>query len=435
MARLWWLGLAFIVAAPAAAETPLVRAARLDDLAGAEAALAAGAAVDAAGPFGATPLALAVNAQDSDLVALLLRHGANPNRPADDGTSPLALACELGNGKIVDQLLDARADVRRVGLDGATTLAVCARFGPEGAVARMLGMGATADQADSRGQTPLMWAASNGRLAAIAALIKAGAKLNRATAAGMTPLFFAIRSGKAEPVAALLAAGADATWRGPENTSALQFAFYQHNTAAAELLPITPAALVEPDRNGLQPLHAAAQAGDVALVERLLKLGANPNALTGASRITWVTEANFGVPPPPVPPLTPLLLAAAAGQAGAMRTLLAAGAKADFIAADGTNLVLAAARGHKVEALDVALAAMPDVNRADGGGTTALHVLAGGFAFPDLPAMLAVLRSHGARVDLADKHGATAVKMAANGVNGVRDAFVAIGWTFAQDAR
>ena len=43
-----------------------------------------------------------------------------------------------------------------------------------------------------------------------------------------------------------------------------------------------------------------------------LAMGADANGLTGPSRVTWVTEANFGVPPPPVPPTPPLIAAAQA---------------------------------------------------------------------------------------------------------------------------
>lgn len=137
--------------------------------------------------------------------------------------------------------------------------------------------------------------------------------MNRVSKGGFTPLFFAIKSGVPGATQALLAAGANADYRGPENTSAAQLAVYQHNYGTAVLLVERGANLVERDRTGYQLLHGAAAGGDTTLIAALLQKCSNPNAPTGRSRIKWVTEANFGRPPPPVSPTLPLLLAAMNG--------------------------------------------------------------------------------------------------------------------------
>lgn len=393
-----------------------------DDVPGATLALSAGADANAALGYGESPLARAVEAQDPALVAALLSHGAKPNAADASGVTPLTLACERGSSAIVDQLLDAHADLRKALPDGTTPLAVCARFTPA-AVPRMLAMGARADAVDTRGQTPLMWAASSGHIDAIAALIKAGAQVNQVTGSGFTPLFFAIASGVPEATSTLIAAGADLTHRGPEHTSALQLALYQQNWGAAAMLVGRGADLAEIDRNGNRPLHVAAAVGDTALMALMLAKGADPNGLTGLSRITWVTEANFGVPPPPVPPTPPLLVAARSGQVEAMKMLVAAGANKAFIANNGTNVVLAAARGHSAAALDYALSLAPDANLADGKGETPLHLVLGGGFHPELEAMLRILAAHGARADIPDKQGLTAVQVAESGLATVRAAY------------
>ena len=410
-------------AAPAD-DAALVRAIRANDVAAVEAALRHHADPNARGAFGASPLTLAVETQSPATVAALLAAHAMPNTADADGMTPLDLACEHGDPAIVAALLDAPADVRVALPDGTTPLAICARFGPADAVARMLVAGAMADAVDTRGQTPLMWAAAGGRVEAIALLLKAGADVDRVSQGGFTPLFFAIKSGAVAPVDALLAAGADAAYRGPEHTSALQLALYQRNYAAA-LRFVAHADLAERDRQGLTPLHVAAAAGDGPLIAALLTHGADANALTGASRITWVTEANFGIAPRPVPPTPPLFLAAAGGHAEAMARLLAAGADPHFVAADGTNLVLAAAHGTDAAALDLALQLAPDANVADRQGTTALHLLAGGAPFPDLAAMLLALAAHGARTDLKTTRGMTAAALAVDGRTEVKALFFA----------
>ncbi|MCJ2186762.1 ankyrin repeat domain-containing protein [Novosphingobium beihaiensis] len=402
----------------------LARAIRADDTAGTAAVLEAGTSANAALAYNESPLAHAIETQDPALVATLLRHGARPDTADALGLTPLALACERGNGAIVDSLLDARANVRKAGPDGASPLAVCARFAPADTVTRMLAMGAKPEAADARGQTPLMWAASSGNLGAMAALLKAGARVNRVTPGRFTPLAFAIKSGVPEAAKLLLDAGADASWRGPENTSAVQLAMYQKNWGAAALLVERSFAdLSARDRNGNQLLHVAAAGGDAGLVALLLAKGADPDGLTGPSKIKWVTEANFGVPPPPVPPTPPLLIAAQNGQTGAMKQLTAAGADTAFVTGNGTNVVLAAAHSHSPEALDYALSLAPDADTADANGMTPLHLLLYGGWHPQLEAMLRVLAQHGARTDIPDKSGKTAAQAAAGGLTTVRDAY------------
>lgn len=405
--------------APAHADT-LADALTTADPIAVKAALEAGGDANAPLMYGESALARAIETQDPALVAVLLDHGAKPDVADSEGLTPLSLACERGSTAIVGQLLDARANVRKAGPDGSTPLAVCARFSSAEAVTRMLAKGAKADPSDTRGQTPLMWAASAGNAEAIVALLKAGAKANRVTAAGFTPLFFAIASGSGAATRALLDAGADAAHRGPENTSALQLALYWKNWRAAEMLAGSGFDLAERDRNGKQPLHVAAMSGDTALVDALLAKGADVNGLTGPSRITWVTEANFGMAPAPVPPTPPLLLAAQAGQVAVMKRLVERGADPRFVAQNGVNVVLAAASGRSAAALEEALALAPDANVGDARGTTPLHLVIGGGMHEELGAMLRVLAAHGARPDRANGKGTTPAQMAEGGLATVK---------------
>jgi len=408
-----------LLASPVKAQT-LADAIGGDDVTAARAALDRGANPNAPLDYGESPLARAVETQDPALVALLLERGAKPNMADVQGLTPLLLACERGSATIVAQLLNARADVLKTAPDGTAPLAACARFSTAETIARMLAMGAKADVPDSRGQTPLMWAASADNVAAITHLLKAGAGPNRVTKAGFTPLFFAIASGSVEATRALLEAGADAAHRGPENSSAMQLALYQRNWAAAALLAEHRVDWAERDRNGQQPLHVAAQGGDETLVALLLAKGADPNGVTGPSRIKWVTEANFGMPPPPVPPTPPLFLAAQNGHIAAMKLLVAGGANPRFVAENGVNLVLAAAAGRSAVALEEALALAPGANVTDANGTTPLHLVLNGGMHAELAAMLRALAAHGAKPDIANKQGTTPAQMTEGGLATVK---------------
>ena len=402
----------------------VARAIAADDPDALAAALAHGASANAVLEYGETPLARAVETQDPALVAALLKAGAKTDRPDALGVTPLLLACERGNGAIVAALVAAGAPVDQSNADAITPLAMCARFADVEAVRALLARGAAVESADLRGQTPLMWAASAGRLDAVSALLAAGAQVNRATPNGFTPLFFALTSGNANVASALIAAGADVKHRGPENTSALQLALYQKNwTAAEELVRLGGGDVGELDREGRRPLHVAAAAGQGSLVAALLERGAEVDALSGPSTITWVSEANFGLPPPPVQPTTALMAAAKGGQADVMWQLVRAGADEHFVDGAGVNLVLAAAQGRNATALGLAIELAGDANAADRNRNTALHMLASGPYFPELPAMLRVLLSHGARADLPNVKGKTALQVLEGGLATVQAAF------------
>lgn len=374
--------------------------------------------------YGETPLARAVETQDPALVDVLLKARAQTDRPDALGVTPLLLACERGNGAIVAALVAAGAPVDQSNPDAVTPLAMCARFADVEAVRALLAHGAAVESVDARGQTPLMWAASAGRLDAVSALLASGAQVNRETPNGFTPLFFALASGKANVASALIAAGSDVKHRGPENTSALQMALYQKNWAAAEeLVRLGGGDVAELDRQGRRPLHVAAAAGQGSLIAALLERGAEVDALSGPSKITWVTEANFGMPPPPVQPTTALMAAAKAGQADVMWQLVRAGADEHFVDGAGVNLVLAAAQGRSAAALGLAIELAGDANAADKDKTTALHMLAGGPFFPELPAMLRALASHGAKADIPNAKGKTALQVLEGGLATVQAAF------------
>lgn len=387
------------------------------------AALAGGADPNATLAFGEPYLMHAVELQDLAMVTSLLEAGAKPDMADVNGLTSLALACERGDAAIVAALLQAGANAGKAAPDGTAPLALCARYSTGETVAALLAAGAPVAAVDMRGQSALMWAASNGNGAAMRALLDAGAVVNQVTEAGFTPLFFAIASGTAEATQMLLEAGADVQHRGPENTSALQIALYQENTkAAAMLLALANYDLTEHDRNGEQPLHVAAKLGDAALVKQLVALGADPMGTTGTARVKWVTEANFGVPPPPVPPTPPLMLAAKAGKVEAMRMLVELGADPSFVAENGANVLLAAAEGESAAALAYALELAPDANITDKGGNAALHRIAWR-EFADLEPMLRSLAVKGADPKLANKRGTTPDQMVDGGLSSVREIY------------
>ncbi|MEM6913571.1 MAG: ankyrin repeat domain-containing protein [Pseudomonadota bacterium] len=407
----------------------LDRAVRLGDLASVEKAIAQGADVNARLTYGATALMWAIDSQDLNITIALLNAGADPNLTDDDGATALMISCELGGDAIVERLIEAKVNVNQARADGVGPLAVCARHASTATVSQLIASGADVTTIDAAGRTPLMWAASGGKAGSVRALAEAGADVNATSNAGFSPLFFAIKSHDLETLKTMLALGGDASHIGPKNTTAVQLAVYQKNFDAVRILMKEGVSLTALDRHGYSLLHAASAAGDTGLVKLLIDAGSNPNQRTGPSQITYVTEANFGVPPPDIPPLTPFLLAAENGHAAVMHALLDGGADPAFVDGDGRNVLHAAAKGGSTEALSLALSLAPDPNMTTDNGATPLHLLLW-FASgepkdaEETEAMMRILADAGARTDITNGRGRTAEAAAFEGLASIQSIFV-----------
>jgi uncharacterized protein len=387
----------------------------------------AGRRVDLNRPLvdGSTLLAWAVENQDRRMVELLLTNGASADGAGNPYTAPLLVACQYGDTEILDLLISAKAKVNVARPDGIAPLALCAGSASANIVRRLLDAGAEADKVDEQGQTPLMWAAAKGRLENIRVLVERGARINRQTRKGFTPLFFALKSGEPRAAELVLEAGGNVDHVAADGTSVVQLAMYQKDYAFAARMIERGADLSASDRNGHTLMHAAVLADQPSLVNLLLAKGANPNTLTGPSRVKLRYEVNYRSDEYEVMPKPPLLLAAENGFSTVVRQLAEGGADIRYRAEDGTNVVLAAASSGKLAALEVALQLVPDPNTADARGQTPMHVLLGGDGTPDTAAMMKLLASKGARIDIKNRGGRTAADVARSAQSGPRAAFIA----------
>lgn len=153
-------------------QTSLLDALKQDDRAAMEAALSAGADVDAPDAHGRTTLHTAAKSKSAEVVRLLLDHGANVNAQDADGRTPLHLA----HSDAADLLLARKADLKLV---------------------------------DRQGNTPLHTAAELESARVAYRLVESGMDVNARNSAGLTPLHFAMMQGHREPVAFLVSKGAD----------------------------------------------------------------------------------------------------------------------------------------------------------------------------------------------------------------------------------
>lgn len=192
---------------------------------------------------------------------------ARDERRATRGWTPLMLAAQGGHLEVVRALLASGADPAL--LDGPPDRA--ARWvGEEGGEGLLLGRSALSLAV---------------HVEVARALLEAGAPIEVKDALGWTPFLLACRSGQLELVQLLAEHGADLKKKGPDGASALTLATRGGHREVVDFLL---------QRTGKRPsrgaLVAACEAGDGALVERLLAAGADPNE-TSRSKQTPLVAA------------------------------------------------------------------------------------------------------------------------------------------------
>ena len=470
-----FVGLA-LAAWNAAASPDLVDAARRNDRSAALVELARGADAKTKAPDGTTALHWAVYNDDLTLVQRLLEAGAEPNAANDYGATPLSEAAVAANTAVIEALLEAGADARTAGKDGETPLMVIARSNNVDAARLLLEHGADVNAVEAwRGQTAVIWAAAQKQPAMIQLLIEHGADPNARSKVndwdrqvsgekrrqyrpfgGLTALMYAAREGCVDCARALVEGGADIDLAGSRNITPLIMALENMNFDTAAYLLEAGAAVDVWDWWGRTPLYMAVDLNTlprggrpdrlstdttpaIALVERILERGANPNSQLKMLPPYRERGNDRGCDSMLVTGATPLLRAAKTFDTEAMKVLIAHGARLDLPNASGVTPLMAAAgygslecdiRGHgpgiphyltsdveqkSIAALQVLVDAGADVNavttgggRGKGPGQTALF----GAAFWGWNDVITFLAQHGAKIDAADAEGRTAVDAA-----------------------
>jgi uncharacterized protein len=442
------------VDAPSRDGTPALHwAARAGDLETAELLIGKGADVNAANRYGIRPLHAALEASDVALTRRLLDAGADAAARDRAGETPLMIAARVGDPELSKALLEhgAAVDARDEHF-GQTALMIAAREGHLETARVLVTAGADVDAQtkpeapprfvppsespeglsrgagiiragwpDGRGKrfpaggskTPLLYATRDGNLELARLLIDHGASLELADGNGVTPLLNAIvnasiirvnRTGTSDHLRIaqlLLDAGA--------------------NGNAADWYGETPLWAAVDVRNlelGRDGNDRSLRDEALALIERLLESGANPNARTRefpherrfilvvVGSVSWVDLTGQ----------TPFLRAAASGDVEVMRLLLAHGADPNIATDAGTTPLMVAAGVNwavaetfdlgseaLLEAVKLAHSLGNDVNAANSMGVAAIH----GAANRGANDVIEYLAANGARLDVPDAQGRT----------------------------
>jgi len=278
----------------------------------------AGAALDIRNVGGKTALMWLVERYQSDddsdktpeAVRILLDAGASVDLQDHAGRTALMLAMENWSLKpeVIGLLLDAKPDIRIRDKDGRDALfAAVLRGGLDACVDVLLERGADPKTTDNHSVDLLMLAASNGDAALIRRLLDLGLspKLNPGR-----------RDNAIHSAARRRFIGYGTSPEKPEE-------FDKASIATLRLLHSEGASLTAALEDGTTPLHSAAAAGSVAVVEFLLPHFPDPDVRDSSGA-------------------TPLFLAAHHGSYAALESLLAAGADIDAADKQGRTALSAA---------------------------------------------------------------------------------------------
>ncbi len=227
--------------------------------------------------FGQTALHRAAAAGYADLAELILSHAAAVDPVSHVGRTPLHDAAEGGHPAAAKVLLDHKARPGAMNENGETPLHLAARHGHADVVRLLLERGADPNAMGQYIGSPLHEAAAHGRYAVAEALLAHGAMANaqsRGAAKAWTPWHEARKAGHGDLARLLgLHGGADRA-RGPIDIQHAAAAGYIGRVQA--LLDADPALLDSRDfLHRRTALHWAAEQGDLAIADLLLRRGAD----------------------------------------------------------------------------------------------------------------------------------------------------------------
>jgi ankyrin repeat protein len=261
-----------------------------------------------------------------------------------------------------------------LGATDAASLVELAMSDQTQAAVALIDQGADVNAAAPDGSTALLWAAHRDDRVLIERLLKAHADPKAANHFGATPMSEAATFGDSAVLELLLKAGADPDSADADGQTALMVVAHTSNVQAAKLLLARGARVDAIEKlRGQTALHFAAAQSQPAMVQQLLRHGADPNArskiehdlrqVSAEPRIQWRAPGG----------LTPLLYAARQGCMECVQALIRAKADPNLSDPDGISPLLIATENFHFDVAVYLLKAGADPNHWDWWGRTPLY--------------------------------------------------------------
>lgn len=349
---------------------------------------------------GLGPLQIAIGDHDSDTALLLLAKGASPNARRADGETALMTAARTGQLEVMRQLIGRGAHVNahedRFGQTalmwsaghpeqvklllehGANVKARTKSFTITNTLYKPLAArgGEWEDESvyvsRQGGQSALFFAVQKNDLESVRELIEAGARVDERAADGSTPLLRAVHKWDSVPSESLAAPRAPGFVpnleianflldRGASATATNSIGYTPLHGAVLALIPVAPSWAIAgynlPLPHARAPVDPTAA---MALIRRLLDLGANPNAVTryplsGPVALVWLD--------PTVRGSSPLHIAAAARNPAVVSLLLDRGGDPNLLRPDGHTALSLATQANDLEMVKLLVAHGADPRR------------------------------------------------------------------------
>ncbi|KAI2858584.1 hypothetical protein CBS147321_4988 [Aspergillus niger] len=216
-----------------------------------------------------------------DACCTLIERGADVNAVAEDSHTALLQAVATEKIEVVQLLLSHGADIR-AHLKGHSCVEMAAYHSNPDLLRLLIQQDrGSVNAPGDRQWTPLHFTAQFDKehtLETAQILIDAGANVNSRADLGVTPLFLAVQSNRLDLVKLLVDKGAEINVCTERDITPLERAIGNSNISIIDFLIDQGAWTDHVDRRGFNIVHIGAMQGDVAVLERVLKTGADIEA-------------------------------------------------------------------------------------------------------------------------------------------------------------